>query len=165
MKRIGVISDTHGSFEDRFAVFFKDCDELWHCGDVGDRKVLDKMEKIAQIRAVYGNIDGLDIRNEFPENQIFNIESHKVLITHIGGYPGRYEARVRQILMKEKPSIVLTGHSHILKVMPDKKYGHMHMNPGAAGNNGFHKIKTALRFVIDGSEIKDLQVLEVDRKQ
>lgn len=165
MKRIGVISDTHGSLEDKFIHFFKDCDELWHCGDIGDVQVLEKMEKIAPLRAVYGNIDGKDVRVRCPENQLFNIENHRVFITHIGGYPGRYEPRVRQLMMEENPSIVLTGHSHILKVMPDRKYKHLHINPGAAGNNGLHKIKTAIRFVIDKSDIRDLQILEVDRKR
>lgn len=165
MKRIGVISDTHGSFEQKFADFFKDCDELWHLGDWGDASVADAMEKLAPIRGVYGNIDGQDIRLRFPEYQLFDIEGFKVLMIHIGGYPGRYEARVKETITWRKPNLFLSGHSHILKVVNDKKNRLLHINPGAAGNNGFHKIKTAVRFVLHQGDISEFQILEIDRKR
>lgn len=165
MKKIGVISDTHGSFESKFAEFFKDCDELWHLGDWGDDSVADAMEKIAPVRGVYGNIDGKEIRLRFPEYQLFDIEGFKVLMIHIGGYPGRYEPRVKETIIWRKPTLFLSGHSHILKVVNDKKNRLLHINPGAAGNNGFHKIKTAVRFTLNSGDITDFQILEIDRKR
>ena len=165
MKKIGVISDTHGSFENKFADFFKDCDELWHCGDWGDVSVVDKMKAIAPVKGVYGNIDGQDIRIEFPEYRAFEIEGMRVLIIHIGGYPGRYQPKVREMIDRWRPHLYLSGHSHILKVVNDKKRHLLHINPGAAGNSGFHKVKTAVKFDIAQGNISNLQVMEVDRKK
>lgn len=165
MKRIGVISDTHGSFEKKFAEFFKDCDELWHCGDWGNVSVVDKMKAIAPVKGVYGNIDGQDIRIEFPEYRAFEIEGVRVLIIHIGGYPGRYQPKVREFINRWRPNLYLSGHSHILKVVNDKKYHLLHINPGAAGNSGFHKVKTAVKFDIAQGNISNLKVLEVDRNK
>ena len=165
MKRIGVISDTHGSFEKKFADFFKDCDEIWHCGDWGDVSVVDKMKAIAPVRGVYGNIDGQDIRIEYPEFLTFEIEGIRVAIIHIGGYPGRYQQKVRELISWWRPQIYLSGHSHILKVVYDKKNQLLHINPGAAGNSGFHKVKTAVKFDLLQKNISNLKVLEVDRKK
>ena len=165
MKRIGVISDTHGSFEKKFEEFFSDCDELWHCGDWGDVSVVEKLKAIAPIRGVYGNIDGQDIRIEFPEFLTFEIEGIRVLMIHIGGYPGRYQQKVREIIVWWRPQIYLSGHSHILKVVYDKKNQLLHVNPGAAGNNGFHKVKTAVKFDLVQRNISNMKILEVDRKK
>ena len=165
MKRIGVISDTHGSFDKQFAAFFKDCDELWHCGDWGDRSVVDKMRAIAPVRGVYGNIDGNDIRIEFPVHLAFETEGLRVVMLHIGGYPGRWQPAARRLIQGYRPGIVLTGHSHILKIINDRKYNLLHINPGAAGNSGFHKVKTAVKFDIDAGDIRNMKILEVERKR
>lgn len=163
MKKIGVISDTHGSFEPKFAEFFIECDELWHLGDWGDVSIVEAMERIAPVRGVYGNIDGYPVRVRFPEYQLFDIEGFKVLMIHIGGYPGRYEPRVRETIKWRRPNLFLSGHSHILKVINDTKFNLLHINPGAAGNSGFHKVKTAVRFKLNEGTISDFQVLEVER--
>ena len=164
MIRIGLLSDTHGSLHPRVFEFFKDCDEIWHAGDIGSMDVADKLSKFKSLRAVYGNIDGIAIRQSFPEMLIFTVESVKVLMTHIGGYPGHYQPGIRDLLLKERPKIFICGHSHILKVKYDEKYQVLHINPGAAGNSGLHKSITMVRFVIDRDQIKDLEVLDIPRK-
>ncbi len=141
----------------------KQADEVWHAGDIGDLKVTDTIKKIRPLRAVYGNIDSSEARGEFPLDNRFICEKVSVWITHIGGYPGRYNARIREELKLNPPRLFITGHSHILKVMPDKKLKLLHMNPGAAGTHGFHNVRTMLRFVIDGPEIKNLEVIEIKR--
>lgn len=161
MKRIALLSDTHGYLDPKLKKYFSVCDEIWHAGDIGTLAVTDKLESWKPLRAVYGNIDGAEVRVVHHENQIFEIEGVKVLITHIGGYPGRYNARVRDLIVQEKPKLYICGHSHILKVMFDKKHNCLHMNPGAAGNHGFHKVKTLLRFTLDNGNIKDLEVIEL----
>lgn len=161
MKRIGLLSDTHSHLDPKLKKYLTSCDEIWHAGDIGALSVTDKLSEIAPVRAVYGNIDNDKVRVVHPENQIFELEGVKVLMTHIGGYPGRYNSRVRDLIIAEKPKLYICGHSHILKVMFDKKYNCLHMNPGAAGNHGFHKKKTLLRFSLDGGEIKNLEVVEL----
>jgi putative phosphoesterase len=140
-----------------------EADEVWHAGDIGSYHVIEEIEKVSKIRAVYGNIDGADIRKEFPMNNIFTLENVKVFLTHIGGYPGRYEKRVREEISRIRPKLFISGHSHILKVQFDKKFGLLHMNPGAAGKYGFHKVRTLLRFKLDSGEIKDLEVIELKK--
>lgn len=164
MKRIGLLSDTHGYLDKGIQKHFSNCDEIWHAGDIGSLEVSDTLANWKPFRAVWGNIDGGKLRVIHPENQIFELEGVKVLITHIGGYPGKYVPRVRELIEKEKPKLYICGHSHILKVMFDKKYNVLHMNPGAAGISGFHQVKTMLRFVLDKGEIKDLEVIELGKR-
>lgn len=163
MKRIGLLSDTHGWLNPAIYDFFKDCDEIWHAGDIGNDDVAIELAAFKKLRAVYGNIDDWEIRADYPQYQIFNIENIKVVMTHIGGYPNAYAPGIKQILWEEKPDIFISGHSHILKVMRDQKLGLLHLNPGAAGTKGFHKKITMLRFQIDGKEISNLEIYEADR--
>jgi putative phosphoesterase len=163
MKLIGLISDTHGFLDSRFISHLKNCDEIWHAGDFGSQEVAERLKEIAPLKAVFGNIDNHKIRLEFPENLRFMCEQVDVFITHIGGYPGRYDKRVKEQLKNKPPTLFICGHSHILKVINDKKLGILHMNPGAAGNSGLHKVKTMLRFKIDGKNISDLEVVELER--
>ena len=138
----------------------KNADEVWHAGDIGTTDITDTIKKYAVLRAVYGNIDGGNLRKEFPEKQLFKVEQVKVFMIHIGGYPNKYSTKAKEIIQKYQPDIFISGHSHILKVMYDQKHKLLHMNPGAAGKHGFHKTRTMLRFVIDKGEIKDLEVIE-----
>jgi putative phosphoesterase len=163
MKQICLLSDTHGFLDDRFLTHLNKCDEIWHAGDIGSQEVAEGLKEIAPLKAVFGNIDNHKIRLEFPENLRFMCERVDVFITHIGGYPGRYDKRVKEQLQSNSPTLFICGHSHILKVMNDKKLGILHMNPGAAGNSGLHKVKTMLRFKIDGKNISDLEVVELER--
>ena len=163
MKKIGLLSDTHGWLNPAVFEFFKDCDEIWHVGDIGSTDVADGLSAFKPLRAVYGNIDDQKIRLMFPKINIFTIENVKVMMTHIGGYPNRYEPGIKELIIKEKPNIFISGHSHILKVMNDKDLHLLHINPGAAGNTGFHKVITMLRFQIDGSEIKNMELYEKQR--
>ncbi|NOX85545.1 MAG: metallophosphoesterase family protein, partial [Chlorobi bacterium] len=140
------------------------CNEIWHAGDIGNLETADSLANIKPFKAVYGNIDGADVRSVYKEYEIFNCEDVKVLMIHIGGYPGRYNPFARQLIEKYRPGLFVTGHSHILKVMPDRKYNLLYINPGSAGKQGLHKVLTAVRFVIDGEKIRDLEVLEIDRK-
>lgn len=159
--KIGVLSDTHSFLHPKVLNFLKSCDEIWHAGDIGNLEILNELSKIAKVRAVYGNIDDDKIRITCPENAVFEVEGMKVFMTHIGGYPGRYYPKARKIIDKEKPGIFISGHSHILKVMPDKKRQLLHINPGAAGNHGYHKTITAIRFVITNAKIDDLEVFDL----
>ena len=163
MKRIGLLSDTHGSLPVKTAEFFASCDEIWHAGDIGDLKTAKTLEGIKPLRAVYGNIDGADLRSYYPEFQVFECEKVKVVILHIGGYPGRYTPLARKLIQSHRPAMFISGHSHILKVIYDKKNQLLHINPGGAGKQGFHQVITLIRFVIDGENIKDLEILEVKR--
>ena len=163
MKKIGLLSDTHGWLNPAVFEFFKDCDEIWHAGDIGSADVADALSAFKPLKAVYGNIDDQKIRLMFPKINIFTVENVKVMMTHIGGYPGRYEPGIKELIIKEKPNIFISGHSHILKVMRDNNYDLLHINPGAAGNSGFHKIITMVRFQIDGNEIKKMEVYEKTR--
>ena len=163
MKRIGLLSDTHGYIHPRVSDFFSSCDEIWHAGDIGNLQTADQLKLLKTIRAVYGNIDGNEIRSEYPEVEIFNIENVKVLMIHIGGYPGRYSPTVKKLIADHKPDLFISGHSHILKVLNDQKNGLLHINPGAAGKHGLHKMITMVRFAIDGEAIKDLEIFEAKR--
>ncbi len=164
MKRIALISDTHGYLDPKLFKYIESCDEIWHAGDIGTIDVTDKLAEIKPVKAVYGNIDGHEIRSVHPHVQYFKCEEMWVLITHIGGYPGKYAPDVRTLIAEKKPHIFICGHSHILKVMFDKKHNLLHMNPGACGNHGFHKIKTLLRFTIDKDKVKDLEVIELGHR-
>lgn len=163
MKKIGLLSDTHGYVDTKIINFFKDVDEIWHAGDIGDISVYDQLKNYKPVRAVYGNIDNHKLRIELPEFQIFSIENVKVVLTHIGGYPSRYPKEIRQLLLREKPKLFICGHSHILKVIFDKRLNLLHINPGAAGKYGFHPVRTAVRFTIDNDVIKDLEIWETKR--
>ena len=165
MKQIILLSDTHHSLDERFYPYFKKADEIWHAGDIGDLSVTDKLKAFAPIKAVWGNIDNSTIRNEFKGNLYFKCEKINVMMTHIGGYPGRYEKKILSIIEQANPDLFICGHSHILKVMYDKKNNLLHMNPGAIGDYGIHKVKTILSFNIEGKEIKDLKVIEFPRRK
>ncbi len=164
MKRIGLISDTHGTFDDVLQRFLADVDEIWHAGDFGNIETADAIAAFKPLRGVYGNIDGAVLRRVYPRWQQFECEQVKVVMTHIGGYPGRYYTGVADLLRTVRPKIFISGHSHILKVIYDKKLDLLHLNPGAAGLSGFHRVRTALRFVIDGERIEELEVGEWERR-
>ncbi len=163
MKQIGLLSDTHNFLHPKLFKFFKNCDEIWHAGDFGNINIADELSNFKPVRAVYGNMDGNDIRIVYPDEQIFFCENIKVFMTHIGGYPGKYYKKAKEIIIKEKPALFICGHSHILKVMHDKKYNLLHINPGAAGKFGLHNVITAVRFIIDGTNITNLEVLELKK--
>jgi len=164
MKKILLLSDTHTCIDDKIIKYVQQADEVWHAGDIGNTLVTDTIKQIKPLRAVYGNIDGGELRKEFNETVVFVVEDVKVLMTHIGGYPGRYAKGIRELIQRQRPQLFIAGHSHILKVMYDKKYELLHMNPGAAGKKGFHKVRTMLRFVLDKGEIKNLEVIELGRR-
>ena len=164
MKRIGLISDTHGTFDDVLQRFLVDVDEIWHAGDFGNIETADAIAAFKPLRGVYGNIDGAVLRRVYPRWQQFECEQVKVVMTHIGGYSGRYYTGVADLLRTIRPKIFISGHSHILKVIYDKKLDLLHLNPGAAGLSGFHRVRTALRFVIDGERIEELEVGEWERR-
>lgn len=161
MKRIGLLSDTHGWWDDRYKKYFESCDEIWHAGDIGSVELAEKLDALKPFRAVYGNIDGQELRSSYPEFLRFDVEGVDVLMTHIGGYPSKYAPKVKTIMDIRPPKLFISGHSHILKVMYDHKYNCLHINPGAAGNYGFHTVRTLVCFTIDGKDIKDLQVVEL----
>ena len=164
MKKILLLSDTHSHIDDAVLNHVKLADEVWHAGDIGDLKVTDAIKALKPLRAVWGNIDNDKARAEFPENNRFTIEGVDVWITHIGGYPNRYNIRIRDEIKANPPKLFICGHSHILKVMPDKKLGLLHMNPGAIGIHGFHNVRTMMRFTIDNGKIDNLEVIEYPRK-
>jgi len=159
--RIGLLSDTHGYFDPGIAGHFKECHEIWHAGDIGDQEVIDRLSRIAPVVAVHGNIDGYPLRSAFPSSHRHFREGVDIWMTHIGGYPGNYDARVKTEISENPPDLFITGHSHILKVMPDKKHGLLHMNPGAAGRFGLHKVRTILRFEIASGKIDHVDVIEL----
>lgn len=162
MKRIGLISDTHGYLDEAVFEHFRDCDEIWHAGDVGDAAILEQLVAFKPLRAVSGNIDGQSVRSIAPEDQHFELEGVRVWITHIGGYPPRYNPTVKPQLKIETPDIFVCGHSHILRVMRDPALANMlYLNPGAAGREGFHKMRTLLRFSLDNRKVKDMEVVEL----
>ncbi len=161
MKRIGILSDTHGWWDDRYVQYFKDCDEIWHAGDIGSEDLIDRLSAIAPVRAVYGNIDGGMLRRRFKEVEIFTVEGVKVLMTHIGGYPGRYAPGVKTLILQEKPQLFISGHSHILKVMNDKYLRVLHINPGAAGRQGWQTVRTLVILTLDNGAMSDCEVVEL----
>ena len=164
MKRIGLLSDTHGYWDDRFAKYFGECDEIWHAGDIGTIELAHRLAEIKPLRAVCGNIDGGELRREFPTVMRWQCEQVSVLMKHIGGYPGHYDASIRGQLFINPPKLFISGHSHILKVIYDRTLHLLHINPGAAGIQGWHKKRTIVRFNIDGPDIKDLEVIELGEK-
>ncbi len=165
MKKIGLLSDTHAYWDPRYAEYFAGVDEIWHAGDIGSLEVLERLRETAPIiRAVHGNIDGGDLRRLLPEKLHFRCEGIDVLMTHIGGYPGKYDARIRPLVANLKPgSLFISGHSHILKVMPDKQLGILHINPGAAGLQGWQTVRTLVRFTVSEGNASDLEVIELAR--
>ena len=164
MKKILLLSDTHSFLGSDLTEYIDQADEVWHAGDIGDLTVTDTLKKLKPLRAVYGNIDNDKARMEFPLNNRFMCEGVDVWITHIGGYPGKYNVNVREEIRANPPKLFICGHSHILKVQFDKKLNLLHMNPGAVGKHGFHKVRTMLRFIIDGDQIKDLEIIELEER-
>jgi putative phosphoesterase len=164
MTRIGLLSDTHNYLDEAVFRHFENCDEIWHAGDFGTAAIADQLKEFRPLKGVYGNIDGYDIRSVYPEKLIWNCENVTVYMTHIGGYPARYAPNIKQDLIKNGAGLFISGHSHILKIIYDDKINCLHMNPGAAGNQGWHKIRTIVRFAIDGSNIKDCEVIELGKR-
>ena len=164
MKRIGLISDTHNYLDEKVFEHFSECDEIWHAGDFGTSGIANRLSKFKPLKGVYGNIDGYEIRSEYPESLSWTCEGVNVLMIHIGGYPKRYSPIAKKLIAEEKPNLFISGHSHILKVMYDDQVSCLHMNPGAAGNQGWHKIRTIIRFTIDGKDMKNCEVIELGRR-
>ena len=164
MTRILLLSDTHSHIDDAIIKYVNQADEVWHAGDIGDLNVTDQIKKLKPLRGVFGNIDDDKARMDFPLHNRFFCENVNVWITHIGGYPGKYNPKIVEELTKNPPKLFICGHSHILKVIFDKKNNFLHMNPGAAGISGFHTISTMLRFVIDNDKIKDLEIIELGKR-
>lgn len=163
MKKILLISDTHNYIDETIVSHAQKVDEIWHAGDIGSLALYEKLQAITTVRAVFGNIDGQDLRIRIPKIATFECEGLKVLMTHIGGYPGRYEPSVKPQILAYKPNIFVSGHSHILKVMNDNKLGLLHINPGAIGKTGFHQVRTMIEFEIDNGVPKNLAVVECNR--
>ena len=162
MKRIGILSDTHSYWDDRYAKYFEHCDEIWHAGDIGDESIIDRLESIAPVvRAVYGNIDGGNLRRRLRPMEIFTTDGVKVVLTHIGGYPGHYAPGIRSRLDISMPQLFVDGHSHILKIVPDREFNLLHINPGAAGKQGWQTVRTLVIITIDAGTVKDAEVIEL----
>ena len=162
MKRIGILSDTHSHWDDKYSLYFADCDEIWHAGDIGDADLLDRLEGIGpKLRAVSGNIDHGEVRRRCPELLIFDCEGVKVLLTHIGGFPGRWAPGMKRLLREEGVKLMVDGHSHLTKVMYDPELDLLHINPGAAGRQGWQKQRTLIRLTIDGADMRDCEVIEL----
>ena len=164
MKHVLLLSDTHSHMDEAILKYVHQADEVWHAGDIGAVSVTDTLKSIKPVRAVYGNIDNHDIQMEFPLDNRFMCEGVDVWMTHIGGYPNKYNLRIKEEIKVNPPKLFICGHSHILKVMWDKKLGLLHMNPGACGIHGFHQVRTMLRFVIDGEDIKNLEIIELGKR-
>ncbi len=162
MKRIGLLSDTHGYWDERYLTYFAECDEIWHAGDIGSLELADRLSDFRPLRAVHGNIDGADLRRLYPEVLRFRCEEADVLMKHIGGYPGRYDRSIAAQIRQRPPQLFISGHSHILKVMPDPSLHLLHINPGAAGLQGWQQVRTLVRFTVEGKNFKDLEVIEID---
>lgn len=163
MRKLGLLSDTHGFLDKDILAFLENVDEIWHAGDIGTVQIIDTLKLLKPVRAVYGNIDNQEIRSLVPKIQIFSVEDVRVFMVHIGGYPGNYESSVKSLLKESKARIFIAGHSHILKVIPDNDLDLLHLNPGAAGRSGFHQLQTAMRFEIDATEIRNLEIYEKPR--
>ena len=163
MKRIGLLSDTHSYWDDRYLEYFEPCDEIWHAGDIGSLELAMRLQQFRPFRAVFGNCDGGELRHLYTEKLAWNCEGAEVLMTHIGGYPGRYDPRIRRQLFQSPPNLFISGHSHILKVQYDKSLGLLHINPGAAGLQGWHQVRTLVRFSVHEGQFSDLEVIEMPR--
>ena len=161
MKRIGLLSDTHAYWDERYVKYFSECDEIWHAGDIGSMELVMRLQEIAPLRAVHGNIDGGDVRRMFPEKLRWTCEGADVLMTHIGGYPGKYDPCIRQQLYTRPPQLFISGHSHILKIQFDPQLQLLHINPGAAGLQGWQTVRTLVRFSVEEGKFKDLEVIEI----
>lgn len=171
MTKIGLISDTHGYLDEAVFEHFKDCDEIWHAGDFGTNALVNEIREgllkkgnKAIIRGIFGNIDGKDIRSVYPENVVFNCEDVKIMMQHIGGYPGRYAPGIKKEIAQQKIKLFISGHSHILKIMYDESLECLHINPGAAGKQGWHQVRTIVKFVIDKDDIKDCAIIELGNR-
>lgn len=164
MTQIGLLSDTHNYLDEAVFKHFEKCDEIWHGGDFGTVDIADRLRAFKPLKGVWGNIDGYDVRSEFKEQLFFQCEEVKVFIKHIGGYPGRYAPSVKNVIMEQHTTLFISGHSHILKIMYDDKLQCLHINPGAAGLQGWQKVRTLVRFAIDGKEIKNCEVIELGKK-
>jgi putative phosphoesterase len=160
MKRIGLLSDTHSYWDERYAKYFSECDEIWHAGDIGCMELVERLQELKPLRAVYGNIDGGEVRRMFSETLEWQCEEATILMTHIGGYPGKYDPRIKKRLIQNPPNLFISGHSHILRVLYDKQLSCLHINPGAAGIYGFHKVRTLIRFCIDNGKFSNLEIME-----
>jgi len=163
MIKIGLLSDTHSYLHNGILDFFKECDEIWHAGDWGNIEVYNRLTAFKPVRGVWGNIDGADIRKILPQTQRFKVEAVDVMMTHIGGYPGKYDISIKQEIFLNPPKLFISGHSHILKVMNDKSLGLLHINPGAAGKYGLHAVSTAVRFGINNERFENLEILEIEK--
>lgn len=163
MKRIGILSDTHGYLDPRIYQYFSECDEIWHAGDWGSLEVVNQLNELKPVRGVWGNIDDVNIRSLFPQHFHFQCEDVAVWLTHIGGYPGKYDRSVRPAIFQQPPDLFVCGHSHILRVQYDEKLNLLHINPGAAGKYGFHTVQTIVRLEIDGKKIQNLEVIELEK--
>jgi len=161
MKRIGLLSDTHNYLDPSVFRHFTSCDEIWHAGDIGNIAIADQLAEMKPLRAVHGNIDGYDVSSIYPESLRFTCEEAEIFMTHIGGYPGRYEKKVKDAYREKPFQLFICGHSHILKVMFDEKWQCLHINPGAAGKQGWHKVKTLVRFSVEGKHFRDLEIIEL----
>jgi len=164
MKRIGIISDTHGYLDENIFKHFQNCDEVWHAGDFGGSNIPETLSAFKPLKGVYGNIDGQDIRSVFPEKNFFTVEGVNVFIQHIGGYPGNYAPGVKKDIADTKSMLFISGHSHILKIQYDDKLNCLHINPGAAGKHGWHKVRTLVRLVIDDKNMRDCEVIELGKR-
>ena len=165
MKRIGLLSDTHGYWDEKYREYLSCCDEIWHAGDIGSMEIAERLAEIKPLRAVYGNCDGGDLRRLFPEKLCWNCEGAEVLMKHIGGYPGKYDPSIREQIFRHPPKLFISGHSHILKVEYDKSLNLLHINPGAAGIQGWQTVRTLVRFTADCGTFKDLEVIEIPREK
>ena len=161
MKRIGLLSDTHSYWDERYAKYFSECDEIWHAGDIGSMELVERLQELKPLRAVYGNIDGGEVRRTFSETLEWQCEEATILMTHIGGYPGKYDPRIKKRLIQNPPNLFISGHSHILRILYDKQLSCLHINPGAAGTQGWQTVRTLVRFTIDGKDFRDLEVIEL----
>lgn len=164
MTRIGLLSDTHGFLDDVVFKHFDACDEIWHAGDFGTVAIAEALKNFKPLKGVYGNIDGYDVRSVYGQKEVWTCEEVPVFMTHIGGYPGRYAPGIKQELSNHKAALFICGHSHILKVIYDEKLSCLHMNPGAAGNHGWHTVRTLIRFSIDGKNMRDCEVIELGKR-
>lgn len=165
MTKIGLLSDTHGYIDNRIFKHFANCDQIWHAGDIGSVEVLERLQEFKPTRAVWGNIDGYELRYRLPQIDRFKCEDVDVFITHIGGYPGKYDPLVRNKLYAMPPKLFICGHSHILKVKYDERLGLLHLNPGAAGKQGFQLVQTLMRFEINADKIENLEIIELSPKK